>query len=61
MDCGFNPPLFHSDSLCWLFQGEAVDLIDRGMAPKIVQPEEGATYDAMMKKAIAVVGTHKCS
>ncbi|XP_052266666.1 cytosolic 10-formyltetrahydrofolate dehydrogenase-like isoform X1 [Dreissena polymorpha] len=32
--------------------GEAVRLIDQGMAPKIVQSEEGATYDAMLKKAI---------
>lgn len=33
--------------------GEAVRLIDQGMAPKIVQPTEGATYDAMMKKSNA--------
>lgn len=31
--------------------GEAVRLIDQGMAPKIVQTEVGATYDAMLKKA----------
>ena len=30
-------------------------LIDQGMAPKIVQSEEGATYDAMLKKAIVGV------
>ncbi|GFN74934.1 10-formyltetrahydrofolate dehydrogenase [Plakobranchus ocellatus] len=29
---------------------EAVDLIETGKAPCIVQPEEGATYDAMIKK-----------
>ncbi|KAL4217352.1 Mitochondrial 10-formyltetrahydrofolate dehydrogenase [Mactra antiquata] len=31
--------------------GEAVQLIDRGMAPKIIQPTTGATYDAMLKKS----------
>ncbi|XP_059140890.1 cytosolic 10-formyltetrahydrofolate dehydrogenase-like [Physella acuta] len=30
--------------------GEAVDLIVTGRAPRIVQPVEGATYDAMIKK-----------
>ncbi|CAG5117906.1 unnamed protein product, partial [Candidula unifasciata] len=30
--------------------GEAVELIATGRAPRIVQPEEGATYDAMIKK-----------
>lgn len=30
--------------------GEAVDLIETGKAPCIAQPEEGATYDAMIKK-----------
>ena len=25
-------------------------LIDQGMAPKLVQTTEGATYDAMLKK-----------
>ncbi|XP_052781416.1 cytosolic 10-formyltetrahydrofolate dehydrogenase-like [Mya arenaria] len=35
--------------------GEAVRLIDTGMAPKIVQNEDGATYDAMMKKSNAVI------
>ena len=37
------------------FQGEAVRLIDQGMAPKIIQTAEGATYDAMMKKSNAEV------
>ncbi|XP_060582139.1 cytosolic 10-formyltetrahydrofolate dehydrogenase-like isoform X2 [Ruditapes philippinarum] len=31
--------------------GEAVRLIDTGMAPKLVQSEKGATYDAMLKKS----------
>lgn len=43
--------------LIFLGQGEAVDAIDRGIAPKIVQPEEGATYDAMMKKGNAKVSS----
>uniref|UniRef100_A0A0B6ZYE6 10-formyltetrahydrofolate dehydrogenase n=1 Tax=Arion vulgaris TaxID=1028688 RepID=A0A0B6ZYE6_9EUPU len=30
--------------------GEAVELIATGRAPKIVQPEEGATYDALIRK-----------
>ncbi|XP_005090853.1 cytosolic 10-formyltetrahydrofolate dehydrogenase [Aplysia californica] len=30
--------------------GEAVELIATGRAPRIVQPEEGATYDPMIKK-----------
>jgi hypothetical protein len=29
---------------------EAVDLISDGKAPRIVQPEEGATYDKIWKK-----------
>ena len=29
---------------------EAVDLISDGKAPKIPQPEEGATYDKIWKK-----------
>ena len=36
--------------LSTFLQGEAVDLIETGKAPCIVQPEEGATYDAMIKK-----------
>ena len=32
------------------FQGEAVQLIYEGKAPRIVQPEEGATYDKLWKK-----------
>ena len=31
-------------------QGEAVNLIYEGKAPRIVQPEEGATYDKIWKK-----------
>ena len=34
---------------------EAVQLIAEGKAPRIVQTEEGATYDAMMKKDNAQV------
>ncbi|XP_071083635.1 cytosolic 10-formyltetrahydrofolate dehydrogenase-like isoform X2 [Haliotis cracherodii] len=30
--------------------GEAVRMIDNGKAPKITQPEEGATYDPLIKK-----------
>jgi formyltetrahydrofolate dehydrogenase len=30
---------------------EAVNLVAQDKAPKIVQPEEGATYDAFMNKA----------
>lgn len=29
---------------------EAVRMVDSGMAPRMVQPEEGATYDAMLNK-----------
>ena len=32
------------------FKVEAVDLISEGKAPRIVQPEEGATYDKIWKK-----------
>lgn len=37
----------------WSFslQGEAVQMIEAGTAPKIVQSEEGATYDPMVKKS----------
>ena len=31
-------------------QAEAVDLIATGKAPRIVQPEEGASYDKIWKK-----------
>lgn len=30
-------------------------MVADGVAPKIIQPEEGATYDAMMKKDVAKV------
>lgn len=33
-----------------IFKVEAVDLISNGRAPKIPQPEEGATYDKIWKK-----------
>lgn len=36
-------------------QAEAVQLIEDGKAPRITQPEEGATYDAMVKKEKAEV------
>ena len=32
------------------FKVEAVDLISEGKAPRIVQPDEGATYDKIWKK-----------
>ena len=32
------------------FQAEAVKLIEDGKAPRITQPEEGATYDPLLKK-----------
>ena len=38
-----------------MLQGEAVRMIHYGTAPKITQTEDGATYDPMMKKAIAKV------
>ena len=42
----------------FLTQVEAVDLISDGKAPKIPQPEEGATYDKIWKKKeVAKVGT----
>ena len=31
--------------MCAFFQVEAVDLIARGKAPRIMQPQEGASYD----------------
>lgn len=33
-----------------LFQVEAVKLIAEGKAPRITQPEEGATYECIQKK-----------
>lgn len=39
------------------WQGEAVKLIADGKAPRITQPEEGATYEAIMKKERAEVPT----
>ena len=42
----------------FLTQVEAVDLIGDGKAPKIPQPEEGATYDKIWKKKeVAKVST----
>ena len=42
----------------FLTQVEAVDLISDGKAPKIPQPEEGATYDKIWKKKeVAKVST----
>ena len=34
----------------FLLQGLAVRMISEGVAPRIVQSEEGASYDAMLKK-----------
>lgn len=43
---------------CFIYQVEAVDLIGDGKAPKIPQPEEGATYDKIWKKKeVAKVNT----
>ena len=36
--------------LTCIFQAEAVQLIEDGKAPCIKQPEEGATYDPLIKK-----------
>lgn len=36
--------------LLFCFKVEAVDLISEDKAPRIVQPEEGATYDKIWKK-----------
>lgn len=45
-------------SFFFSFQVEAVDLIGDGKAPKIPQPEEGATYDKIWKKKeVAKVNT----
>ena len=38
-----------------MFQAEAVQLIADGKAPKITQPEEGATYEHIMKKEVAKI------
>lgn len=37
------------------FQVEAVKLIAEGKAPRITQPEEGATYECIQKKDNAKV------
>lgn len=42
---------FHSYCILMLLQGEAVQMIHQGRAPRITQPEEGATYDPLLKKA----------
>lgn len=39
-----------TDLLGFFIQVEAVDLIGDGKAPRIPQPEEGATYDKIWKK-----------
>lgn len=39
----------------FILKGEAVRLITEGRAPSIVQSEEGATYDAMLKKSLVEV------
>ncbi len=36
-------------------QGEAVQLVADGVAPKLQQPAEGATYEPIAKKDIAKV------
>lgn len=41
-----------------MFKVEAVKLIAEGKAPKIKQPEEGATYECIQKKDNAKVGNH---
>lgn len=38
------------DTTILLFQVEAVKLIAEGKAPRIIQPEEGATYECIQKK-----------
>ena len=39
----------------YTFQGEAVQLVADGEAPKLKQTEEGATYEPIAKKDIAKV------
>ena len=39
----------------YAFQGEAVQLVADGEAPKLKQTEEGATYEPIAKKDIAKV------
>lgn len=57
-------PDIYTDILSWLrfcvcmFKVEAVKLIAEGKAPKIKQPEEGATYECIQKKDNAKVGNH---
>uniref|UniRef100_UPI00358FFFFF cytosolic 10-formyltetrahydrofolate dehydrogenase-like isoform X3 n=1 Tax=Myxine glutinosa TaxID=7769 RepID=UPI00358FFFFF len=36
-------------------QVEAVQLINSGDAPRIIQPEEGASYEPIMKKELAKI------
>lgn len=38
-----------------MLQGEAVQLIADGKAPRITQPEEGATYEGIMRKKNAEI------
>ena len=40
-----------------LWQGEAINLIEEGKAPRIIQWEGGATYDKLWKKDFAKVCT----
>jgi len=48
--------VLNTHSNCVLFiQGDAVRMITENRAPKIVQPTEGATYDAMLKKTLVEV------
>ena len=41
--------------ITFVCQGEAVQLVADGVAPKLKQPEEGATYEPIAKKNIAKV------
>ncbi|MEQ2204109.1 Cytosolic 10-formyltetrahydrofolate dehydrogenase [Xenoophorus captivus] len=41
--------------MCLWFQVEAVRLITEGKAPKITQPQEGATYECIQKKENAKI------
>lgn len=43
------------NAIILLFQVEAVKLIAEGKAPRITQPEEGATYECIQKKDNAKV------
>lgn len=44
--------------MCVCFKVDAVKLIADGKAPKIKQPEEGATYECIQKKDNAKVDNH---